>query len=123
MFGRGKIGENRRVLYRDLLLVIVTVRYPSLDLGTIERSGDEPSMKGVLIMIALVADGAKPGDEARAGGRDLRLELRVPSRRRQIGSHLSAERTLLKIGTFPACFLHAISLSQRNSIHYERVFA
>lgn len=113
MRGRWQVGENRRVLYGDLLLVVIAICDPSLNLGAIERSGDKPLMEGMPVMIALVADGAEPGDEARAGGRDLRLELRFADRRRQVCSHFSAERTLLKVGAVPArtWFFHAVSLS------------
>jgi hypothetical protein len=110
--GGWKVGQNRRVLDRDLLLVVIAIRNPSLNLGAIECSGDEPLVEGVLVMIALVANGMEPGDEAGGGRRDPSLELRVAYGRREVRSHLGAERTLLKVGAFPAgtCnLLHEIS--------------
>jgi hypothetical protein len=38
-----------------------------LHLRAFKRAGDEPLMKGVLVVIALLADGMQPLEEVRAG--------------------------------------------------------
>jgi len=60
---RRQVGEDRRVLYRDLLLVVVAVRDPRLYLRAIERAGDELLMEWVLIVVARLTDGVEPVDE------------------------------------------------------------
>ena len=69
--GRGQIRKDRGVLHRDLLLVIVTVGDPRAHLRAVEHAGHEPLVKWVLVVIALIADGVQPFDEAGAadGGR------------------------------------------------------
>jgi len=57
---RRQVSEDGRVLYRDLLLVVIAVRYPGLDLRAIERAGDESLMERVLVVVARRADGAEP---------------------------------------------------------------
>jgi hypothetical protein len=68
---RGQIGEDRRVFYRDLLLVVITIRDPGLNLAAVERSGDEPLMKRVFVMITRLADGMEPVDEVECRRRDV----------------------------------------------------
>jgi hypothetical protein len=60
---RRQVGENRRILHRYLLLVVVAIADPSLHRGAIERSRDEPLMEGMSVVITLVADRAQPRDE------------------------------------------------------------
>jgi hypothetical protein len=53
--GGRQVGEDRRVLYRDLLLVVVTVRDPGLHLSTTKPTGYKAPVEGVLIVVALRA--------------------------------------------------------------------
>ena len=67
MGGRGQIRKDRGVLHRDLLLVVVTIGDPGAHLRSVEHAGNEPLVKWVLVVIALIADGVQPFDEAGAG--------------------------------------------------------
>jgi hypothetical protein len=60
---RRQIGEDRRVLYRDLLLVVIAICDPRLDLRSIERAGDEPLMERVFVVVARPSDGMEPVGE------------------------------------------------------------
>lgn len=76
---RGReIGEDRSVLYGDLLLIVVAVCNPGLDRGAIERACDQPLVEGMLIVIALPADGVQPCDEI--AGRDETPEVKLSER-------------------------------------------
>ncbi len=66
IFGRRQIREDRGVLYRDLFLVVIAILDPGLHLGAVERSGDEPLVERVLVVIALSAYGAQARDEVGA---------------------------------------------------------
>jgi hypothetical protein len=95
-------------------------------LGALQRPGNEPFVEGMLVVVPFAADGVKPGHQAGAFGYDMRLELRIANRRREVGRNLGTERMLLKIGAFVSCagLLHAASLEfSADSIHHERVFA
>jgi hypothetical protein len=59
-------------------------------------------MKGVLVVIALLADGVEPRNEAGAVRCDRGLELRRANRRREVRGYLGAERALVKVGSLPA---------------------
>jgi hypothetical protein len=50
-------------------LVVIAICYPSLHGGAVKRTCDKPPMKRVLVVIALLADGIKPRDEAGIGRR------------------------------------------------------
>jgi hypothetical protein len=50
-------------------LVVIAIRHPSLHGGAVEGPGDEPPMKRVLVVVTLIADGMKPGDEVGSGRR------------------------------------------------------
>jgi hypothetical protein len=50
-------------------LVVIAIRYPSLHRGAVERSGDKPLMKRVLVVVTRLADGIKPRDEVGIGRR------------------------------------------------------
>jgi hypothetical protein len=59
-------------------------------------------MKRVFIVIALVADGAQPGDERRVrDGYVDALGFGSANRRRKVRGHFGAKRVLLKVGAFP----------------------
>jgi hypothetical protein len=62
-----KVRENRGVFDRNLLLIIITIRDPGLYLSAIKGPRDQPLMEGMLVVIALLADGIQPGEKARAG--------------------------------------------------------
>jgi hypothetical protein len=66
---RGQVCENRGVLYGNLFLIVIAIRHPSLHRGAVQRSGDEPPMKRVLVVVTLLADGVKPRDEIGIGRR------------------------------------------------------
>ena len=126
MLCRRQVREDRRIFYRDQFLIVITIRDPRLHLGAVERSGDEPFVEGMFVVVSLAADGIKPGHQAGALGYDVRLELWIANWRREVCRNLGAEWTLLEIGTFVsrARLLHAASLeSSAASIHHERVFA
>ena len=59
-------------------------------------------MKGVLIVITLLPDGLKPLEQAGVRGYNLRLELGIANRRREVGGNLGTERVLLEVGSFVA---------------------
>jgi hypothetical protein len=61
---RGQVRENRGIFDRDLLLIIVAICNPGLDLCAIQRAGDQALMKGVLVVVTLLADRIKARDEA-----------------------------------------------------------
>jgi hypothetical protein len=67
MGGRGQIRKDRGILHRDLCLIVVAVRDPSTHLRAVKYARDEPLMERVLVVIALIADGMQPLDEAGAG--------------------------------------------------------
>ena len=78
---RGQVCENRRVLYGNLLLVVIAIGNPSLDRGAVERPGDEPPMKRVLVVVTLIADGIKPRDEIESAVvTEVRAWVRAPAR-------------------------------------------
>jgi hypothetical protein len=52
-----------------LLLVVIAIGHPRLHCGAVERSGDEPPVKRVLVVVAFIADGMKPRDEIGIGRR------------------------------------------------------
>jgi len=69
-------------------------------LGAVERSGDEPFVKGMPIVVSRPAYGDQPRHEAGAVGYDVRLELGTADRCGEIGRDLSSERAFLKVGPF-----------------------
>jgi len=97
---RRQIREYRRVLYRNLFLVVIAIRNPCLNGRTVEVAGNEPLMEGMFIVIALRADSEETFDEIGAGRRA--LQLRRMDRPGKISRHLGAQRMLLEIGALPA---------------------
>jgi hypothetical protein len=63
---RWKAGENEGVFDGELLLVVVPVGDPRLHGGAVERPRNKTLMKGMLVVIALLADGVEPRNEAGA---------------------------------------------------------
>lgn len=76
---RGReISKDRSVLYGDLLLIVVAVCNPGLNGRAIECACDQPLVEGMLVVIALPADGVQPCDEI--AGRDGTPEVRLSER-------------------------------------------
>src|SRR5215510_9760023 len=55
--------EERGVFARDVRLVVVAVEGPSLELAAAERALVHQLMKGMLVVVALFADGVEDSDE------------------------------------------------------------